>query len=392
MSNGWVLGLALAGVAMNSPTQVAQVAQAQQIPRAQQVSPSPLAAAAPATAAATATPAEDLVRLSNWLAGEWNNNEQVWQQKIDAADPKVLRKEAALAHLHQIFLPVQAPLLGAHVFYLQQSRGDDLQQLRSQRVLRLTAQPGDGGLRQEVFELLAPAPFVQAHRQADAFKALSLAQLRPLIGCDVLWRFEAAEQTYSGKLQPGQCSAPVAPAGGVAVGAAQAGSAANTIATATSPQAWAADAYKLSDNQLLVDEHSRNAAGQRVQGNATETAARSRKVRYYEGWVWFKLAGPGAAADDKRTSFTAKFLLHNEGQRLQVLNADGTPSPYLLELAVLTYQNTRRPILKFGLVDRETQKTISYTWSAVSTPTLGMNLGWFQSGVTLKGQAPNFGF
>jgi hypothetical protein len=48
--------------------------------------------------------------------------------------------------------------------------------------------------------------------------------------------------------------------------------------------------------------------------------------------------------------------------------------------------------LKFGLVDRETQKTISYTWSAVSTPTLGMNLGWFQSGVTLKAQAPNFGF
>ena len=158
------------------------------------------------------------------------------------------------------------------------------------------------------------------------------------------------------------------------------------------PTLWAADTYRLSESQLSVLEQARDAAGARRQGNSTDTAARHRKVRYYEGWVWFKLAGPGAAADDKRTSFTAKFLLHNEGQRMVVLNADGTPSPYMLQLAVLTYQNTRRPILKFALLDRQTLKSLSYTWSAVDTPTLGMNLSWFQSGVTLKAQQPNFGF
>ena len=145
----------------------------------------------------------DLAQFAAWISDEWNNKEQVWQQKIDAADPKVLRKETPVEHTHQLIQPVHAPQLGAHVFCLQQSLGDDPQQLRRHRLLRPTRDEAAGSLRQEVFELPADAGFVQ---------------------------FVA-----------------------------------------------------------------RDTAGTRLQGNSTDTAARHRKVRYDEGWVWFKLAGPGTA-------------------------------------------------------------------------------------------------
>ena len=336
----------------------------------------------------------DLAQFAAWISGEWNNNEQVWQQKIDAADPKVLRKETPVEHTHQLIQPVHAPQLGAHVFYLQQSPGDDPQQLRRQRLLRLTRDEAAGSLRQEVFELPDDAGFVPPAARAALLAELKPAQLKPLVGCEVIWRFDAAESVYTGAVVSGRCSARMSAPDATLDPTPDAtpGASSSAMSAAPRPALWAADTYRLSESQLSVLEQARDAAGTRLQGNSTDTAARHRKVRYYEGWVWFKLAGPGAAADDKRTSFTAKFLLHNEGQRMVVLNADGTPSPYLLELAVLTYQNTRRPILKFALLDRQTLKSLSYTWSAVDTPTLGMNLSWFQSGVTLKAQQPNFGF
>ena len=116
----------------------------------------------------------------------------------------------------------------------------------------------------------------------------------------------------------------------------------------------------------------------------------ARQLRYYTGWVWFRNAGPGAAAGDPDTSFTARFLLHNEGQRMTLLRKDGSESPWALELAVLTYQNTRRAILKFALVDRASDKSIAYAWTEPDGSTVGLNLGWFQSGLTMKAENPSF--
>ncbi len=41
----------------------------------------------------------DLQRFLDWFPGEYDNHEQVWQQKLDGA-------EDVLEHLHHIFAPV----------------------------------------------------------------------------------------------------------------------------------------------------------------------------------------------------------------------------------------------------------------------------------------------
>jgi len=136
----------------------------------------------------------------------------------------------------------------------------------------------------------------------------------------------------------------------------------------------------------------RDNGGVLLAGNTTDTALRSRKVRYFQGWVWIKHAGPQATADDKVVSFTRRVQLHSEGQRIPVLYDDSTPSPDLLELALLTYQNTREPILKFALLDAATGKSVTCIWANTEVALIGMNLGWFQSGMTPKAERVNFGY
>ena len=318
---------------------------------------------------ATTVAASEPARLSGWLAGEWNNNEQVWQQKIDAADPKIAAKEVPVAHLHTRVVPVDVPALGPGVLWVQTLRGDDLQQAVQPPLLWQVSAVGEA-LRVRAWRLVADERFADAHRKPDLLRTLTEADLLPQAGCDWLLRFDAAAQAYTGGTESGRC-----------------------LDRSLRPgQALARDVtVRVAETGLSVLDQVRGSDGALLQGNAP--AQRSRKARYFEGWVWFRNAGPGAASDDKDTSFTANYRLHSEGQRLVLLRKDGSESPWMLELAALTYQNTRRAILKFALIERATGKTLSYTWANPEASALGMNLGWFQAGVTQRaGDLQRFGF
>jgi CpeT/CpcT family (DUF1001) len=286
-----------------------------------------------------------------WMAGEWNNNEQVWQQKLDAEDPKVLVKEPLVAHQHHILAPISATVLGPHLLVQQTSRGDDLAQMRKLRVLRFSWDEASRSIRQETLVPLDDIALLGLHSKGELQAALKATDFKIDKNCDLAWRFDAAEQAFLPKVD--KPTAAPACDGGLA---------------------------RVTSTQLLARE------------GLSSNSIRSRKVRYFEGWFWFRNAGPGAAATDKNTSFTRKYSLHNEGGRVPVLQDDGTPTNYVLELAVLTYQNTRRPILKFTLLDKTTMKSVTYIWGGTDASTLGMNLGWFQSGLTQKAERVNFGF
>ena len=94
------------------------------------------------------------------------------------------------------------------------------------------------------------------------------------------------------------------------------------------------------------------------------------------------------------TTFSSRrdLRLHTEGQTIPILFDDGSESPYLLQLAQLTYQNTKTPILKLALIDKATNKSMTYIWANTDATRIGMNLGWFQAGLTQKKDAVNFGF
>lgn len=307
----------------------------------------PVLAAVLAAAALPARAHADVAQLAGFLTGEWNNNEQVWQQRIDVADPKVATKPVLSEHLHHVVFPLEGSALGPRVLFVQPASGDDPASLRAPYVLRLSPDAA-GAVRVERLALRDSTRWSGAHRRADTAAALTAAELSAEGSCTLVARFDPARAEWAG----------------------------GSGSSNTSSAAACAAMPTLS------------ASAERWTAGATA----SRKVRYYTGWVWFRNAGPGSSADDKDTSFTARFLLHNEGQKMTVLRKDGSESPWALELAVLTYQNTRKPILKLALLDRATGKSISYTWTDTDGRTLGINLGWFQAGMTLKAENASFGF
>ena len=59
--------------------------------------------------AACAETNADLQRLIGWFGGEWDNHEQVWQQRNEAEAKKIEKIDDPIPHTHHIFAPVKAP-------------------------------------------------------------------------------------------------------------------------------------------------------------------------------------------------------------------------------------------------------------------------------------------
>lgn len=323
------------------------------------------------TAQTPATIDEDLQRFSTWFRGEWNNNEQVWQQKVDAAAKKIDKIDDPIPHTHHIFAPVKAPKVGEHIFYVQQSLDGDLAKVYRQRVYRFTKDEAERAVKLEIFTLQDEKAFLNAHLRPEAFTALDVSALKATSGCDVLWRYDASAKAYLGTMKQDACS---------------------FVSSRSGKRVIVNDNLKLSESEIWINDQAKDESGNRVFGSKTDTPIKNRKVRYFTGWVYFNRAGKDAKPEDKTFSSRRDLMIHTEGQKLPLLYEDGTPSPYLIELAQLTYQNTKTPILTLALLDRNTMKSITYIWANTDATRVGMNLGWFQVGLTQKADQPQFGF
>ena len=108
---------------------------------------------------------------------------------------------------------------------------------------------------------------------------------------------------------------------------------------------------------------------------------RARRVRHYRGWVALKRSRLDAEAADDDYVFVREAHWHDEGFVLPILDG-GQPTGYAIELARLTYQNTQTAVLKLGIIDVATGKTLSYAWAAPGADRIGINLRWIQAGLT----------
>jgi hypothetical protein len=314
--------------------------------------------------------AEDLNRFVAWFGGEWNNNEQIWQQRVDAKGDKSKIADP-LSHTHHIFAPVEVPRLGKHVFYVQQHLDADLTKSYRQRLYRLSADESEKAVKLEIFSLPDDKGFFNAHLTPEKFKDLDAAQLKTIPGCEVYWRYDEAAKAFNGTMKPNACS---------------------FFSQRSQQKIIISDTLKLTEGEIWINDQAKDEAGNRVFGSKTDTPIKNRKVRYFTGWAYLNHAGKNAGENDKEFSFRRDLVLHNEGQIIPLLYKDGTPSPYAIELAQLTYQNTKLPILKLAVLDRETKKSQFYIWANTDAKRIGLNLGWIQVGLTQKETRVNYGF
>jgi len=113
----------------------------------------------------------------------------------------------------------------------------------------------------------------------------------------------------------------------------------------------------------------------------------ARRAARYRGWIVLqrRILEPDAAEDDYLR--LGQLDIHNEGQMVPFLTGDGNRSGYSVELARLTYQASQIPILKLGIVEDASGKTLAYSWAGPNAARIGINLRWIQAGFTRSAPA-----
>src|SRR5690606_28677357 len=97
------------------------------------------------------------------------------------------RSSPGHAALRLVVAPVQAALLGKHVYFVQEMAADDAQRVMSQRLFIL--QPVEGAERALLLQadFAEPMRWRDGHLRRDLFKSLLPEDLRPRVGCDVVF-------------------------------------------------------------------------------------------------------------------------------------------------------------------------------------------------------------
>lgn len=112
------------------------------------------------------------------------------------------------------------------------------------------------------------------------------------------------------------------------------------------------------------------------------TPSELEEVTYYKGWMAVKKHRVEPDADLSEWIFAKIERMHNQGEKIPLLDESGNKTGYTLSLESLTYQETQVPVLKVGVIDDKTGYTLSYSWADPASRRIGLNMRWFQAGLT----------
>ncbi len=133
----------------------------------------------------------ELAALGAWLPGYYDNQAQV---RADTAAGRPGRAALRLA-----MIPVDAELIGTHVYYLQETTAGRTPHVTMQRLVAFTATPS--GILESQWSFTDPTRWIGAAQSPELFTALQPGDVRHLEGCDLKWtrqggRFEASDDPH----------------------------------------------------------------------------------------------------------------------------------------------------------------------------------------------------
>jgi hypothetical protein len=94
------------------------------------------------------------------------------------------------APLKLMIAPVDAPLVGDHVFYVQEMAADDARRVLAQRMYIVDAVPDQELAVVIQADLAEPMRWRDGHLNRDVFRGMLAQDLRPRPGCDLLFSRE----------------------------------------------------------------------------------------------------------------------------------------------------------------------------------------------------------
>lgn len=206
-----------------------------------------IAAAAALTSCTNQTQLREaqLVELLVWLPGLYDNTSQAQGDVRRGVHPPHEALSLAIA-------PVDDPVIGTHVFYLQESAADDPRRVMVQKVWTFDAT--EKGIVQTVWTLAEPLRWRDGQRDPDLLRGMMNHDVVQTRGCDVTWK--KVGNKFVAANDPKTCRA---------------------TSRVTSGTMQIDTRMELDASDFALAENAMDAAGQLVQGRTDEPFYRFRK-------------------------------------------------------------------------------------------------------------------
>jgi hypothetical protein len=298
----------------------------------------------------------DLKLFTSWFEGRFDNHAQTVEEK-----------EAGTEHphewIHSIFKRVDLPAIGRDVFYVQQYMDGDETKIYRQRLYVFSVNRAEKAIELRIHTFADEKAVVGAHLDPSKLAGVTLDKLDAPKGCEVFWRLTKARDKFEGSMKPGAC---------------------RVVSKRSGKALIISDDLFLTKDEIWIRDQAKDEQGNYVFGNKSNVHHKLRRARVFDGWTAVLKDGSTElrGEDGPAETWEGKrgLMIHDQGGRLRINDR------FSAELAQLSYRNGTR-VLKLGIVDNASGKTVAYTWGDPDSERIGINLRWIQAGFTLQGEA-----
>ena len=141
--------------------------------------------------------ARDLVKLTEWFEGEFDNDSQIWFEGRRSWKGKEEEKHDRLHTFHKRLI---LPEIGEHVFYVEEYTNDDPSNVTRQRIVNFESE--ESGIKMSIYFLKQPENY-SIHDKSSSFSLLSKDELFTMETCAVY--FTRQGEQYHGSMREKEC-------------------------------------------------------------------------------------------------------------------------------------------------------------------------------------------
>lgn len=284
--------------------------------------------------------ARDLLILTDWFEGEFDNEEQLWFQKDPRSNTDELSRHE---RMHTIHHRIDQPDFGNHVFYVEEYLDHDPANVFRQRLVTFRSDQESNAIRMQQGFFKKPEKFLGAQSNPKAFEGLSSADVLFLDECDVYWN-RVAEQ-YEGKMKNKTCV--------FGEGEKRRYSVHNMVLSESK--------YWRVDSTFLVSDDSLH------KGHAVDAPFKMRRAKQFQCQVIFR--------GENGTQTLENLKLHSQGGSVDVKrDSDGAEFTILMRDKEYPFYTTRPDFIFLSVRKKGENTSLAYSVNDSNSRSLGMKM------------------